>query len=142
VGPGGGGIYGELEVPEGEYLVFAYGYPWWVETDIDWVQVGCGETACVNLVPMHFPQVAARLQGAVMGALAQGGPMAAELVLHGEKKAALQRAQQAIAELQHMLPEYRVPGMALPALQEADAPADLVKIVSEVSRLCGGKKAG
>jgi uncharacterized protein YndB with AHSA1/START domain len=143
VGPGGGGIYGELEVPEGEYLVYAYGWPWWVETDLDWVQVGCEETACVNLVPIYFSQAAARLQGAITAALAQsGGSMAVELALHGEKKATLQRAQQAIAELQHMLPEYGVPGMALPALQEADAPADLVKIVSELHRHSGGKKAG
>ena len=55
-GSAGGVIHGGVEVPPGTYLVRAWATCKNVWTSWAWVQVGCGETACVNLLPNRFRQ--------------------------------------------------------------------------------------
>lgn len=50
-GAGGGMIHGEFAVPSGCYLVRAAAPCHNVVTDWAWVNVGCCETVCVDLVP-------------------------------------------------------------------------------------------
>lgn len=50
-GAGGGMIHGKFEVPPGCYLVRAAASCQNVVTDWAWVNVGCGATVCVDLVP-------------------------------------------------------------------------------------------
>ncbi|MCL6451011.1 MAG: hypothetical protein K6T75_06965 [Acetobacteraceae bacterium] len=142
LGRGGGGIYGEIEVPEGTYLVSAFGWPPWVETNVDWVQVRCGETVGVNLVPIYWSQIVYRLQAAITAALLQEnplpGPQAAGLG-RKDKRAVLERAQQTLTELQALLPTDPIARMVLPALQEADAPPDMIRVVEKVQGLSGSK---
>lgn len=137
VGPGGGGIYGELEVPEGAYLVFAYGWPPYVETNTDWVQVGCDETACVNLVPLYWEQTAWRLQAATVAALGrdESAPqVAAQAVQREGQRLALDKVREAVFDLQRFLPRYEVADKAVAALQEARAPSGLVQVIAGAQR--------
>lgn len=53
-GPAGGKVHGEVEVPPGTYLVRAWATCKNVFTSWAWVQVCCGETACVNLITNRF----------------------------------------------------------------------------------------
>jgi hypothetical protein len=50
-GHGGGRIHGQFKVPSGCYLVRAIASCKNVITDWAWVNVGCDETVCVDLVP-------------------------------------------------------------------------------------------
>ncbi|HUX06759.1 MAG TPA: hypothetical protein VMX35_05535 [Acidobacteriota bacterium] len=49
-----GRVHGQVKVPPGCYIVFAFSPCKNIFTDMTYVQVGCGETACVNLVTKRF----------------------------------------------------------------------------------------
>jgi hypothetical protein len=63
-GEKGGRIHGQVKVPPGCYLVRAIASCKNVVTDWAWVEVGCGQTACVDLVP---PSVINCIQRVVAG---------------------------------------------------------------------------
>ena len=72
IGPGGGRIYGEIEVPQGAYLVVGIATCKNVLTNWVLVVAGCGEHVCVNLLPRKFDQCANEIRTAVFAAMQAG----------------------------------------------------------------------
>lgn len=72
-GNGGGRVHGQVRVPPGCYIVVAFATCKNVLTDMAFVQVGCRETACVNLITKRLSTCTGQLivalkVGQVLGA--------------------------------------------------------------------------
>lgn len=126
-GPGGGLIYGETEVPQGTYLVTAIASCGNVWTNWAWVQVCCDSVACVNLLARTKAQC---IYDAVIG-IKQW--LLEDQKMNPEARKAADVVIKALTDVKKHLPDQRPFSLkgALPALREAKAPADILKMLEE-----------
>lgn len=65
LGAAGGKVHGQVKVPPGCYIVLAFAACKNIFTDMTYVQVGCGETACVNLITKRLSSCTGQLLTAI-----------------------------------------------------------------------------
>ena len=71
-GAAGGRVHGQVKVPPGCYIVVAYARCKNVFTNLAYVQVGCDQTVCVNLLPKRVSQCVGELVATIREAQQQG----------------------------------------------------------------------
>lgn len=130
-GPGGGNIYGEVELPAGSYVVVGLATCKNVLTNWAFVVAGCGETVCVNLLPRKFEQCVDELSTAIDVALAFAGFSFSSPEKEVKELAEpLKTAREALAKLSKHLPDYRLP-ISRDDLRRVKVPDEIIRILEQ-----------
>ncbi len=139
VGPGGGRIYGEIEVPAGTYIVVGISTCKNVWTDATTVVADCGQDVCVNLIPRKFErclnEMRAGLIAAIIAALA-GQPYSFSSPpqeIGKDMLNALEQAKESLENLSKFLPKYELP-VSIDDLKKSEAPKELIDLWNELQR--------
>jgi hypothetical protein len=131
IGPGGGRIYGEVEVPAGSYYVVGFATCKNVWTNTAMVVVGCEQVVCVNLVPRRFEQCMGEFRHAIIAALASGAGgysfSSPEREIPPEMIEALHETRGALERLGKFLPEFDMP-LTLEDLEQAKASEEVIHL--------------
>jgi len=108
-----GRVHGQVRVPPGCYIVLAVATCKNIYTDMAFVQVGCDETVCVNLITKRLSTCAGQLIAA-LNIAAILGPAYSPSSPPGEEipREVIAKATEALEELRRHLP----PDPVLPAL--------------------------
>lgn len=125
-GPGGGKVYGEIEVPPGQYILFGLSPHGNVMTQWASITAGCGQDVCVSLMAARMEQCLWGLLQAIQAALS--GREGKE---DKGKRVALENARGALEELRAKLPDYEPP-LTAEDLAKAKAPEELVALWKEL----------
>lgn len=106
-GKGGGKVHGQVKVPPGCYLVFGVATCKNVYTDFAYVQAGCDQTVCVNLLPKRVSTCAGQLIQTIRLALNLGAANYSFSSPEGQDvpKDVLEKAAGALEELVRHLPK-------------------------------------
>lgn len=105
-GKAGGRVHGQVDVPPGCYIVVALATCKNIYTDMALVQVGCDETACVNLITKRLSTCTGQLIAAFnIAAILGSGYSASSPPEKPIPREVLARATEALEELRRHLPE-------------------------------------
>lgn len=105
VGNAGGKVHGQVDVPPGCYIVVAIATCKNIFTDMALVQVGCDETACVNLIPKRLSTCTGQMITALnIAAILGQGYSASSPPGEPIPREVIAKATDALEELQRHLP--------------------------------------
>ena len=105
VGKAGGKVHGQVDVPPGCYIVVAVATCKNIFTDMALVQVGCDETACVNLITKRLSTCTGQLIAALnIGQILGPGYSASSPPGEPIPREVIAKATEALEELRKHLP--------------------------------------
>lgn len=110
LGPGGGGIYGNVKVPNGCYLIVGIASCKNVWTNWEYVDACCGKEVCVNLIPRTFQLCASELKIAIQVARSLNiySFSSPPMEISKEMREDLGNAEAALTKLMTYFPKYNL----------------------------------